>query len=203
MKYLSDLAKGLKALMNGIVKNVSLWAAENITAAAVQQIIDEIITKEAEVAELKRLLSVKSMEARTLQDKASQLNTKLENFAYAIHTDTPEKLVDYGLQPRKGPKPKNVPVQKPTVTLEDDTDGVGFIISTIKDADATMYEWYKGIAADASKTDVIPAMMLYKTTQKISFVDDDVVKGQRVFYKVRAVNPAGVGPWSEPVSKVQ
>jgi len=38
-------------------------------------------------------------------------------------------------------------------------------------------------------------MTLFKTTRKISFVDDDVVKGQRVFYKVRAVNPAGVGPW--------
>ena len=203
MKYLSELVDGLKGLMNGIVKNPSPWAAENITGETVQQTIDAVNAKEAEVVELKRQLSAKSTEARALQDATSQYCTKLENFAYAFHADTPEKLMEYGLQPRKGPKAKNVPTKKPTVALEDDTDGVGFIVSTITDPDATMYEWYKGIAADAGKTDVIPAMTLFKNTQKISFVDDDVVKGQRAFYKVRAVNPAGVGPWSEPVSKVQ
>jgi len=203
MKYLTDLVIWLREFMSGIVKNASLWAAENITEAAIQQKIDAMNAKETEVAEAKRQYSTKLMEARALQDETSLYATKLENFAYAFHAGTPEKLAEYGLQPRKGPKSRNVPVQKPVVTLEDDTDGVGFIVSTIKDFDATMYEWYKGVAVDAGKTDVIPAMTLFKTTQKISFVDDDVVKGQRVFYKARAVNPAGVGPWSEPVSKVQ
>jgi hypothetical protein len=66
-----------------------------------------------------------------------------------------------------------------------------------------MYEWHKGIGSDPAKTDVIPVMTLFKTTKKITFVDDDVVKGQSVFYKVRAVNSTSEGPWSEPVSRVQ
>jgi hypothetical protein len=203
MKYLSELVDELKELMSGIVKNAALWASQNITGAIVQQSIDAVNAMETEVAELKKQLSEKLTAARALQDATSQFVTKLENFAYAIHTDTPEKLVEYGLQPHKEAKSKSVPTQKPSVTLEDDTDGQGFIVSTNTDSDATLYEWYRGIAADASKTDVIPAMTLFKTTQKISFVDDDVIKGQRVFYKVRAVNPAGVGPWSDVASRVQ
>ena len=46
-------------------------------------------------------------------------------------------------------------------------------------------------------------MKLYKTTTKTPFVDDDVFKGVRYFYKVRAINAAGEGPWSEAVSRVQ
>ena len=66
-----------------------------------------------------------------------------------------------------------------------------------------MYECFKGISADPTKTDIIPVLSPFKTTRKLSFVDDDVVKGQRVWYKVRAINAAGEGPWSEPVSRVQ
>jgi len=203
MKYLSNLVNVLKGFMSGIEKNVLLWTPLNITSAAIQEAIDSLNAKEAEIAEAKRQLAAKTSEARALEDTITLYVTKLENFAYAIHTGTPEKLIEYGLQLRKTAKSKNVPVQKPTVTLEDDTDGAGFIVSTIRDADAAMYEWHKGIAADVGKTDAIPAMTLYKTTHKTSFVDDDIIKGQRVFYKVRAVNHAGAGPWSEPVSKVQ
>jgi hypothetical protein len=203
MKYLSELVVDLKNLMSGIVKNAAAWAPLNITAAMVQQSIDAVNAMEAEVAELKRQLSAKLTAARALQDATSQFVTKIENFAYAMNTDTPENLVDYNLQPRKEKKAKAVPMQKLKVTLEDDTDGVGFIVSTEPDADATMYEWYRGAAADAGKTDVIPEMTLFKTTQKTTFVDDDVIKGRRMFYKVRAVNPAGVGPWSDAASRVQ
>jgi hypothetical protein len=40
-------------------------------------------------------------------------------------------------------------------------------------------------------------------TKKTSFVDDDVPKGTRIFYRVRAANTKGVDPWSEAVSMVQ
>jgi hypothetical protein len=203
MKYLSELVVDLKNLMSGIVKNAAAWAPQNITAAIVQQSIDAVNAMEAEVAELKRQLSAKLTAARALQDATSQFVTKLENFAYALNSDTPEKLVDYNLTPRKERKAKAVPTLKLKVTLEDDTDGQGFIVSTEADEDAAMFEWYRGISTDASKTDVTPVMTLFKTTQKTSFVDDDVIKGQRLFYKVRSVNAAGVGPWSDVASRAQ
>jgi len=44
---------------------------------------------------------------------------------------------------------------------------------------------------------------MYKTTTKTTFVDDDVAKAIRYFYRVRAANASGFGPWSEIVSRVQ
>ncbi|MCL5028927.1 MAG: hypothetical protein M1480_07895, partial [Bacteroidetes bacterium] len=42
--------------------------------------------------------------------------------------------------------------------------------------------------------DVVPEMKFFKATKKAAFVDDDVVKGVRYFYRVRATNTAGAGP---------
>ena len=94
------------------------------------------------------------------------------------------------------------PTLKLQVVLADDTDGEGISVSWNKDSVAAQYEIYRGVSTDPGKTDVIPAMTLLKTTQRTDFVDDDVIKGQRMWYKVRSVNPAGTGPWSEPVSHV-
>ncbi len=65
------------------------------------------------------------------------------------------------------------------------------------------YEWQKGMGANASDANTIPELKNFKTAKKTSFVDDEVPKGVRVFYRVRAANTNGVGPWSEAVSKVQ
>lgn len=87
--------------------------------------------------------------------------------------------------------------------LQDDTDGEGFIVSTQFDANADFYEWQKGFGSNPSETKTIPELKNFKTTKKTNFVDDEVPKGVRVFYRVRAANTNGVGPWSEAVSRVQ
>ena len=87
--------------------------------------------------------------------------------------------------------------------LQDDTDGEGFIVSTQFDANADFYEWQKGFGSSPSDTNTIPELKNFKTTKKTNFVDDEVPKGVRVFYRVRAANTNGVGPWSEAVSRVQ
>jgi hypothetical protein len=203
IKYLSELSDRLKALNNGMLKNPNTWANHEITAEIVQQKIDELSTKEGEIEGLKESIAIAQTSARTLQVADEKFVEKLENFVFAYNTETPEKLIEYGLQPRKEAKPKPALTNKLTVKIQDDTDGIGFILTTQADSDADMYEWYKGISTDPTKTDVIPPMTLLKTTKKITFVDDDVVKGQRVFYKVRAINSISEGPWSEPVSRVQ
>jgi hypothetical protein len=45
--------------------------------------------------------------------------------------------------------------------------------------------------------------MAKNAIKKTSFIDDEVAKGIRIFYRVRAANTNGVGPWSEAVSRVQ
>ncbi len=203
IKYLTDAATHLKELKDGVVKNIALWANTGITAETIQRWIDNLTTKETEVEELKTQVSVKLAEARDLQTSAEKYADKIENFALGFHSEDSAKLIEYGIQLRKEAKAKPAVTKKPVITLQDDTDGVGFILSIQADPDADMYEWHKGVAADPSKLDVIPAMTILKTTRKTSFVDDDVQKGQRVFYKVRGINSISEGPWSEPVSKVQ
>jgi len=203
IKYIRELKERLIALKNGLVKNLEKWTNSGITAEAIQAKADELTAKEKEVDDLKQLLIQKQSEARNLEIEAGKLADKIENYAIAYHTDDPEKLLEYGIEAKKEYKKKQAPTVKLSLTIEDDTDGEGFILTTIKDTDAEMYEWYKGESTDSSKVDLIPAMNLLKTTKKISFVDDDVKKGVRYFYKVRPVNNKGEGPWSEPVSRVQ
>jgi hypothetical protein len=203
IKYLRSITDRLTAFISGVGKFTARWTSHNITAADIQAKIDQAAAMEKAVEEQKQLLADKQTEARALQDELEIYLDQLENFARAIHAKDMDSLQDYGLDAQTSSASRPAPTAKLLVTLEDDTDGVGFIVSTNKDTNASMYEWYKGAGTDASKTDVIPAMALFKTTQKTSFVDDDVVKGQRTFYKVRSVNAAGAGPWSEPVSRVQ
>ena len=74
---------------------------------------------------------------------------------------------------------------------------------TAKDDVADSYEWQKGQGTDPKDTSTIPPMSFFKQTSKTVFIDDEVLKGIRYFYRVRAVNRNGQGPWSEPVSRVQ
>jgi hypothetical protein len=97
------------------------------------------------------------------------------------------------------PAPTKILIPK----LEDDTDGEGFIVSTQTDPHADYYEWQKGTGTNAADANTIPELKNFKTTKKISFVDDEVVKGVRTFYRVRAANTNCVGPWSEAVGRVQ
>jgi hypothetical protein len=203
IKYLDDIRNRLKERKAGILKHLALWTSQAITGDLLEQKIAQVDAADADIENAKTALSNSYAAARTVQDSLEQFLTKIDNNAVAIHTDDPDTLGDYGIAGRKENKPKAVPVEKLLMTVADDTDGFGFILTTSADESASMYEWYKGVSADASKADAIPAMMLFKTTQKLSFVDDDVVKGQRIWYKVRAVNAAGTGPWSDPANRVQ
>ncbi len=124
--------------------------------------------------------------------------------AFGIYADTPDKLVEYGLKPRKSPEKVPPPTNILAIEIQNDTDGEGFILMlAAKDPLADSYEWQKGQGADPKDVNTIPPMSFYKQTSKSTIVDDDVLKGIRYFYRVRALNRNGQGPWSEAASKVQ
>jgi hypothetical protein len=101
-------------------------------------------------------------------------------------------------------EPTNPPTMPLTVVIKDDTDGEGFILSLqAVDPLAKSYLWEKGVSTNPSDLQTIPVMHFHKLTTRSTFVDDDVVKGSRYWYRVRAANCKGEGPWSEPTSKVQ
>lgn len=203
IKYLADAAGRLNAIMKGMLGSPDLWGNQPENAAKVQVKIDLLVAKEKDIEDLKAKMATQQAEAHTLSSECEDYADRLESIIIGLVGNVPEKLIPYGISPRRETTKKSAPSKVLHPALDDNTDGVGFIVSTGADPDAYHYEWEKGLATDPSKTDLIPELKFFRICTKSSFVDDDVPKGVRVFYRVRAVNRAGVGPWSEAVSRVQ
>ena len=203
VKYLAELISRFTGYKSGITKNPDVWKDREETPEAIQNHIDAVQKVGGELDDLNEQLALKTAEARKLQKEETRYADDFENLAIGLEKSNPDKLMLYNIELRKSLTKKSIPTDILHPKLADDTDGVGYIVSTNSDANANQYEWQKGVAADPSKTDVIPEMKFFKTTIKTSFVDDDVAKGVRYCYRVRAVNSAGEGPWSEAVSRVQ
>ncbi len=202
-KYILEIITRLTNFKNGQIKNPDKWNKPDETPEVVQGIIDGLNNASKAIDDAKENLSIAQTNARNLEAEAIKKADELENSAIAYEKNDTAKLSLYGIELRKPKERKPVPTSTLHPKLQDDTDGVGFILATNVDSVADQYEWQKGTGADATKTDVIPEMKLFKTTTKTSFVDDDVAQGVRYFYRVRAINAAGEGPWSEAVSRVQ
>lgn len=203
IKYLADSAGRLKGQKKGMEGDPSLWLNYPETVLKVQERIDLLESKEREIEDLKEKLAAKQIEAHKLSDECEEYADRLEAATISLVGTSQEKLIPYGIKLRKAAEKKTVPTKVLHPVLQDDTDGVGFVISFTSDPDAVTYECMKGFGTDASKPDAVPELKLFNVTTKSSFVDDDVPKGVRVFYKVRSVNASGAGPWSEAVSRVQ
>jgi len=203
LAYLGEARQRLVALKNGMTKYPTSWTSQSVQVQEVEQMISSIDAKNAEVNAIKQEASLKVTESHELSGSANKLADKIENLAWGFHSGSEEKLVEYGIKTTKTYTPKPAPTKVLIPELAADTDGEGFIINTQVDTNADYYEWQKGVGANAADDRTIPVMENFKTTKKTRFVDDDVQKGVRIFYRVRAANSNGVGPWSEAVSKVQ
>jgi len=203
MKYLLDLISLFAGLKKGITNNATLWKDQIYTPEFIQSTIDSLQAANDEIETLEGEISRKKKEARLLESEQQAVADKIIKITYGFHADKPEQLIDYGLKLPKAPETKPKPEKQLSVTLIDDTDGQGFIVGTQVDAVANNYEWDKGQGANPADTSTIPEMKFFKYTSKTTFVDDDVAKGVRYFYRVRAVNTAGEGPWSVAASRVQ
>jgi hypothetical protein len=203
LKYLLVSSDRLNSLKNGMESNAVPWQNQSITPATLQQRIDRLAVFGREIDGLKEQLENKQTEAHDYVNECEDFADQVESLVIGIEGTSVTKLRLYGIEPRKEIVRKTRPVKTLIPTIEDDSDGVGFVLSTQSDPDAEQYEWQKGIGADTTKTDAIPEFRHLTFTAKLSYVDDDVPKGIRMFYRVRAVNRAGKGPWSEAVSKVQ
>jgi hypothetical protein len=201
--YLLEPKERLRALRAGMSNNSTNWTVQTVEVQAVDAMITNLDAKDAEVDLAKQTLSLKSSEARELGNAAVKLANKIENLALGFYSGKEEKLIEYGIKSMRTYTTKPAPTKTLMIKLEDDTDGEGFIVSTQKDPNADYYEWQKGYGSNAADDKTIPELKNFKTTKKTSFVDDEVPKGVRVFYRVRAANTNGAGPWSEAVSKVQ
>jgi hypothetical protein len=204
IKYISDLVNQFKSRKNGIAKNLSLWAAMPVSDATIDPIIAELEAIETKIDDAESALQQLRNQAKNLVASKQKDVTQIDNLAYGIHASDTAKLADYGIVPRKPGTQKPVPQKGMVKVIVDDLDGEGFILERDTLADADNYEWQKAPGDDASVTNIDEGNFNhFKITKKRTFVDDNVKKGVRYFYRFRGINNAGNGPWSEPVSRVQ
>ncbi|MFZ1323478.1 MAG: hypothetical protein WAT71_18150 [Ignavibacteria bacterium] len=203
VKYIDSVISRLISLKSGMEINQALWNGLPETPDSVQAKIDELLAKEKLMKDAHIEWKVRISESHSLSDKAEKFADKIESLATGLHNEDPEKLEEYDVAQRK--KGSSVPKPGKIIypVLSDDSDGVGFIVSTQKDPDATSYQWFKGVGTDPKNANNVPELQPYKVSSKITFVDDDVEKGVRYFYKVQAFNAHGTGIMSEAVSRIQ
>ena len=201
--YLQKLRNRFVGLKNGVTIHIAEWAGQAETPVTIQANIDQVDTVQAEINALEDQLSQKKKDGRTLESELTLIAETIENKAIGFHTSNPEVLNDYDIKLRKPYTKRPVPTAVLVPVIEDDVDGEGFIISNEIDPEADKYEWEKGTAANPTDLNTVPLMQHFKITSKTKFVDDNVMPGTRYFYRVRAFNTTGNGPWSAAVSRVQ
>jgi hypothetical protein len=203
-KYIEKTLNELKAIDAGMVGNPADWTSTPVKEADVTAAITSLTAAGNSIAKSEALLAEQRVAGSTENKTATKLANRIIDLAYGIYATNPEKLTEYGIKPRKKPAKVPAPALILAIGIENDSDGEGFILSLVdKDPVADTYEWEKGQGTDPKDVKNIPAMSFYVQTSKIKFVDDDIMKGVRYFYRVRGVNRNGHGPWSEAVSKVQ
>jgi len=203
-KYLQEMLQEIVSLEKGINANAADWTNQPVTLAQITALKTDLTncgtaidTAEATALGARHAGLTKNAEALKIYNQA-------QNLAYGIYANNPDKLAEYGIKPRREPSKVPPPTDILAIEISDDTDGEGFnLMLTAKDPVAINYEWQKGQGLDPKDMHTIPDMIFFKITSKIQFIDDNVTKGVRYFYRVRALNRAGQGPWSEPVSRVQ
>ena len=203
-KYIHVMLQEIENFEHGISANAADWTNLPVTLVQITTLKNDLAhcgtaieTAEATALGARHAGLAKNSEAIKIYDQAV-------NLAYGIYANTPDKLAEYGIKPRREPSKVPPPTDILAIEISDNTDGEGFnLMLTAKDPVAINYEWQKGQGLDPKDMHTIPDMIFFKITSKIQFIDDNVTKGVRYFYRVRALNRAGQGPWSEPVSRVQ
>ena len=196
LKYLTKLRNRLVGLLNGVSKNQSKWTGQPETLADIQSKIDGIDALQEELNHLKSQISIKKKEARQLEKDLVLYAEIIEKKANGFHKTEQKVLTYYGLKQRKAKEKWDYPKEILIPGITNTTDGSGFKVSTNRDLLANGYEWERGESTNPQDMNTYPPMNFYKHSSKKSFIDKNVKAGVRYFYRVRAVNRNGEGPWS-------
>jgi hypothetical protein len=204
-KYITDLVSDFLNRKSGIEKNANMWQGiPVINKEEIDASVAELKLLEKQIDESIEATQQLRAKARILVEEKKKAVVKIDNFAYGLHNDDATQLLSYGITLKRSATTKSVPTKGVVKSIIDDYDGEGFILEreTIQDADN--YEWQKAKGDDASVTNIDESKFThFKVSRLRSFVDDEVKKGVRYFYRFRAFNTTGHGAWSEPVSRVQ
>ena len=203
LKYLESLQITLKNQKLGVEKHNTDWSGQAETPVIIQSKIVLITELQQDIETLKAQLSQKKKLARTMRKELKLFSDTIRNKAIGFHLAKPELLTDYDIKLRKKYETVPRPTTNHAISIKDTPSGKGFIVFTKSDPLADYYEWQKGIGIDSKDIYHIPPLEFLKSTTKSKFTDNEVENGIRYFYRVRACNRKGEGPWSSVVGRVQ
>jgi hypothetical protein len=203
-KYIDDLVKDFSNRKSGMEKNANLWQNLPVKTTDIDETVVELKTLEKQIDDSLEAVQQLRAKARLLVVEKKKKVAKIDNLAYGLHDDDATQLLSYGITLKKNAVTKPIPGKGVVKSIIDDHDGEGFILERDAVADADNYEWQKALGEDASVTNIDQSKFNhFKVSNRKNFVDDEVKKGVRYFYRFRGFNTAGNGAWSEPVSRVQ
>ncbi|MBI5216199.1 MAG: fibronectin type III domain-containing protein [Ignavibacteriae bacterium] len=190
--------------MNGIEKNVDRWNGQPDTVDSVKADLTALENADNEIANLEQQLLQRRIAARELCQQIETKADETELRMKGIHANEREKWIEYGSEFTSPERQASVQPSMPlTLTIKDDLDAQGFIIALErKDENGEYYLFEKGMSADTKATAPTSWQPLAEIP-RISTIDDNVEPGVRYFYRVRASNNKGKGPYSNVVSRVQ
>lgn len=202
-KYIQDQITEFKKRKKGIKNNTEVWTGLPISIEEIDAHIKELEERDQKISDALNVAQQEREKARVLVSKRKKNLEQIDNFAIGLHKDSTEKLNEYGIKTLGRSKATVYPHKTVIQNIIDDFDGEGFIIQIAPGNRADYYEVERGTVDHVSTQILEPPYPFLRTTKKLKFVDNNVVKGVRYFYRARAINTMGSGEWSEPMSRVQ
>jgi hypothetical protein len=203
-KYIDDLVKEFLNRKGGIEKNANLWQTMPVKAEEIEAAVTELKALEKQIDDSIEATQQLRAKARLLVVEKKKKVDKIDKFAYGLHNDDATQLLSYGITLKRSATAKAIPSKGVVKSIIDDYDGEGFILEREVIANADNYEWEKAQGEDAAVTNIEQSKFVhFKISKRKVFIDDEVKKGVRYFYRFRGFNANGYGAWSEPVSRVQ
>ena len=202
-KPIIDLRNEFSDLKKGMETNDAKWVNQPVTALQVKTIMDDLLAKEDAVVSANNLLVQAKAAVRDAVVLQTPIADQIISLAEGIHKLESSKLSDYNLALPKPKKPKTAPGKAVIESLKDEEDGEGFTLKFHPLTDAEGFEIERSSPQSPDLLVLAPPYIHLKTTQKLTYVDDDIIKGKRYFYRGRAYNRRGNGEWSDISSRVQ
>jgi len=204
VKYLDTIITRLQKMSKGINNNNADWTGQPVQAIDVDTEIKNLQKQQQAIDDATDVLKQANKAGRDASPAGNKMVVQVENLANGIYTNNTGKLTEYGVAIRAVGHALPAPGKGVITSIIDDVDGEGFILERTTLVNAGNYEWEKATGKDATVLTIDPSLFQhYKTTKKNKFVDDDVLKGVRYFYRERGINAEHNGEWSEAVSALQ
>ena len=97
-KYLQTLIGRFEELKHGMTNNIHKWKSMPETPQEIDKQIKEIESVDCEISEVKKQLSKKQEEARSIREAKKSVIQKIEKRAIGLHADEEEKLKEYNIK---------------------------------------------------------------------------------------------------------